>query len=371
MRLALQLALKGEGKVAPNPMVGAVIVRQGRVVGQGYHEYFGGTHAEINAINSVRNLEVLNGATIYLTLEPCSHFGKTPPCAEALVCCGFKRVVIASRDPNPLVSGSGARLLKRQGINVIEGVLEKEARELNRPFFKIHQTGSPYVIAKWAMSVDFKMAYPKGQGRWITGKKSRDYAKSIRGQCQAVLVGIGTVLADDPGLLSKRIEHRTKSGTGDYTLHAPTSTPVRVILDIQARLPLRSKLVRSIGKGPVWVIASAGAPKKRIVALERKGVRVFQAPGFKGRLDFRAVLRLLVKNGINKLMIEGGAEVLDSAFKVRAVDEVYCFIAPWVIGGGRTASAHKFMKQAGNMQPDKISVRCLHPDTMVHGYTRH
>jgi len=363
MHMALDLAIKGEWYVAPNPQVGAVVVKNNRIIGRGYHQYFGGPHAEINAINvvhtdgrrwrpeRVRNL--LKGATLYLTLEPCSHFGKTPPCAEAIVSSGIKQVVIATRDPNPLVRGKGVRLLKQHGINVIEGVLAKEARAINKPFFKAQEKGLPYVIAKWAMSQDAKMAYPKGKGRWITSKGSRDYAKNIRGQCQGVMVGINTVLKDNPRLLARV----------GYLMN-----PARIILDSKARLPLDSKLIKTIDQGPVWVMASASAPKSRIAGLEKKAVRVFRVPGRNGKLDFMSALRTLTRNGINKLMIEGGAEVLASAFYYKVVDEVYCFVAPKVIGGDKTISAKRFFRGAEEVQ-HCIPMKKLKSDILIHVYS--
>src|SRR3989339_208956 len=324
--------------VSPNPMVGAVIVRNNRIIGQGYHQYFGGPHAEINAINSVKNPEHIKGSTLYLTLEPCSHFGKTPPCAEAICYSGIKQVVMAVRDPNPLVRGRGVRLLKQHKINVIEGVLESKARAINKPFFKAQEKGLPYVIAKWAMSEDGKLVTKPGQPRGINS------------------------------------EHRAKSGTGDYTLGvytersecAPRSTLVRVILDSRARLPLNSKLVKTIGQGPVWVMVSSSAPEKKVRLLEQKGVRVFRVPSHKGHLDFMAVMRILVKSGINKLMIEGGPEVLASAFYYKVVDEVYCFIAPKALGNKNPGAGIFRVAQA--LQLDDITVKYLKPDALVHGY---
>jgi diaminohydroxyphosphoribosylaminopyrimidine deaminase/5-amino-6-(5-phosphoribosylamino)uracil reductase len=355
MRLALELAKKGAGRVEPNPLVGAVIVRNNRIIGQGYHGYFGGPHAEINAINSVKNPEHIKGSTLYLTLEPCSHFGKMPPCADAIVYSDIKQVVIAVRDPNPLVSGRGVRLLKRNRINVIEGVLEKEARAINKPFFKAHEKGVPYVIAKWAMSMDARMSMPKARGRWITSEKARIYAKSLRARCQAVLVGIGTALKDDPGLLAS-VKNK--------------NNPIRVVLDSKARLPLNSKLIKTLLQGPVWVMASVSAPQSRIAGLEKKGARVFRMPARQGRLDFRAVLRTLAQNGINKLMIEGGPEALKSAFDARSVDEVYCFIAPKLFGKRHALSADGFIGRAGRLLPEAITVKYLHPDTLVRGFIK-
>ena len=201
MRLALDLAQKGEGSVEPNPLVGAIIVRNNKIIGKGYHQHFGGPHAEINAINSVKNSGQLKDATLYITLEPCIHFGKTPPCVPAIVQVGIKKVVIASRDPNPLVNGKGIRLLKQHGISVTEGIMGDQAKNINRPFFKLHQKGLPYVVAKWAMSLDGKLATKTGDSKWITSEKSRNYARGIRAKMNGVMVGIGTVLNDNPRLL--------------------------------------------------------------------------------------------------------------------------------------------------------------------------
>ncbi|MEW6027248.1 MAG: bifunctional diaminohydroxyphosphoribosylaminopyrimidine deaminase/5-amino-6-(5-phosphoribosylamino)uracil reductase RibD [Planctomycetota bacterium] len=362
MSLAIKLALKGEGKVAPNPLVGAVIVRKNKIIGRGYHQYFGGPHSEINAINSVKNPEHLKGATLYLTLEPCSHFGKTPPCADAIAYSGISKVVIASRDPNPLVRGRGVRLLKQHGINVIGGVLAKEARAINKPFFKAHQKGIPYVIAKWAMSMDAKMAYPNGKPKWITSKESRDYAKVIRGRCQAVMVGIETALEDNPFLLPQMNSAETAIANADKR-----RKPIRIILDSKARLPSNSNLIRTIGKGDVYLMVSASAPRKRIVALEKKGVRVFRVAGRLGKLDFMAAMRTLAKSGIQKIMIEGGADVLKSAFDNKVVDEVYCFVAPKVIGCENTLSAIGFLKKAGPFEQG-ATVKDMGSDILLHGY---
>jgi len=265
--------------------------------------------------------------------------------------------VIAIRDPNPLVRGNGVRLLKQHKINVIEGVLESEARVINKPFFKTQEKGLPYVVAKWAMSEDGKLVTKPGASRWITSEKSRDYAKSIRGQCQGVMVGIGTALKDDPGLLPK---------VKGYKLEVISKMPVRIILDSRARLPLNSKLVKTIGQGPVWVMVSSSAPQKKVRLLEQKGVRVFSVPSHKGRLNFMAVLRTLVKNGISRLMIEGGPEVLASAFHNKVVDEVYCFIAPKTLGGKNLGAG--IFRVAKALQLDDITVKYLKPDALVHGY---
>lgn len=355
MKVALGLAVKGAGYVAPNPLVGAVIVRHNKIIGQGYHKYFGGPHAEINAINSVRNPGHINGSTLCLTLEPCSHFGKTPPCAPAIISCGIKNVVIAARDPNPLVSGRGIRALKQHDINIIEGVLKTEAQRINAPFFKAQQKGLPYVIAKWAMSQDGWLISRPGQPRWITSEKSRNYARGIRAQSQAIMVGIGTVLKDNPGLMADA---------------QGKDNPVRVILDSRARLPLHSRLITTIARGPVWIITADSASRKKTVCLERKGVLVLRVPRRDGRLNFRAALRMLVKSGIHKLMIEGGPEVLASAFYYKAVDEVFCFIAPRIIGDNSNKNKSRVFRPADALDLRGVTARYLKPDVLVHGFVK-
>lgn len=385
MRIALGLALKGEGRVAPNPLVGAVIVKNNRIIGKGYHKYFGGPHAEINAINSVytegrqrrpecvKNPDLLKGSTLYLTLEPCSHFGKTPPCAPAIVQTGIKKVIIASRDPNPLVNGKGVRFLKQHGISVTEGVLRKEAEAINKPFFKLHQKGLPYVVAKWAMSLDGKLATKTGESKWITSEKSRNYAKGIRAKMNGVMVGIGTVLKDNPRLLANT---KPQINTDEHR-----KNPIRIILDSQARLPLTSNLVRTLDKGDIYLMVSSLAPVKNVRLLEQKGVRVFRVPLRKEKLDFMTVLKILAKNGISKLMIEGGGEVLGSAFSARGgsafggdykvVDEIYAFIAPKIIGG-RTSKTpvegNGINKIKDALKLKDVSIKYLNPDILVHGF---
>jgi diaminohydroxyphosphoribosylaminopyrimidine deaminase/5-amino-6-(5-phosphoribosylamino)uracil reductase len=364
MRLALDLAQKGEGSVEPNPLVGAIIVRNNKIIGKGYHQHFGGPHAEINAINSVKNSGQLKDATLYITLEPCIHFGKTPPCVPAIVQVGIKKVVIASRDPNPLVNGKGIRLLKQHGISVTEGIMGDQAKNINRPFFKLHQKGLPYVVAKWAMSLDGKLATKTGDSKWITSEKSRNYARGIRAKMNGVMVGIGTVLNDNPRLLPNT---KPQINTDKHR-----KNPIRIILDSRARLSLTSNLVRTLNKGDVYLMVSSSAPAKNVRLLEHKGVRVLRLPSRKGQLDFMAILKILAKNGINKIMIEGGGEVLGSAFDEKVVDEVYAFIALKIIGG-RTSKTpvegNGIQKLNDALNLKNLSVKYLKPDILIHGYT--
>jgi len=366
IKLAIELAKKGEGFVEPNPLVGAVIVKNDRVIGQGYHQYFGGAHAEINAINSARP-EALKGSTMYVTLEPCSHFGKTPPCAQALLQIGFREIVVANIDPNPKVKGKGINILRKKGIKVITGILSEEAKSINKPFFKLQQTGLPYVVAKWAMTMDGKMATATGDSKWITSETSRNLAKDIRAGMNGVMVGIGTILKDNPFLLPSDIK-RIKHPFGEFP--EMVRPYARIILDSHARLPLNSNLIKTLAQSPVYIFTGTDAPKKKIEALQRKGVKVFSVPQKNGHLSLMAVLKTLAKNNIGKLMIEGGAETLGAAFDAKAVDEVYAFIAPKIIGGrdSRTISGKGVQAVAHALHLKNLRVQYLNPDILIHGY---
>jgi diaminohydroxyphosphoribosylaminopyrimidine deaminase/5-amino-6-(5-phosphoribosylamino)uracil reductase len=346
MRRALDLARRGEGRVEPNPVVGAVLVEGDRVVAEGWHDAFGGPHAELVALRiaalppsrsptlprshsptlSLSHSPTLplqfNRATLYTTLEPCAHFGKTPPCAPAIIKAGIRRVVVAARDPNPAVAGRGIRMLRRAGIEVVVGVCGREAEAQNAPFFKLHRTGLPWVIAKWAMSADGKIATREGDSRWITGREARAFARRLRARCQAVIVGIGTALADDPRLLPDLPPGPPPPVARPY---------LRVVLDSRARLPLRSRLVRSARETPVLIAVSALAPARRRRALEEAGCEICVIG--RRRPDLGRLLGAFGRRGFTHVLVEGGGEVLGSAFDDRLVDEVYAFIAPRVIGG--------------------------------------
>jgi len=334
MRRALDLARRGEGRVEPNPLVGAVLVRDGKIVSEGWHDVFGGPHAEVNALHRVaqglpsatRLPARLRRATLYVSLEPCAHFGKTPPCAPAVAEAGIRRVVIAARDPNPITAGRGVAELRRGGVEIIEGVLQAEAEAVNAPFFKLHRTGLPWVIAKWAMSADGKIATRRGPSKWITGPEARAHARRVRGRCQAVVIGIGTAIQDDPELLP-----------GHPSPPSPYPRPyARVVLDSLARLPLRTRLVRTAGMVPVTVAVSARAPARRCRALERAGCEVLVAGD--ARPDLERVLEAFGRRGFTHVMVEGGGAVLGSLFDARLADEVFAYIAPKLIGGAAAPS---------------------------------
>ncbi|MEO1495863.1 MAG: bifunctional diaminohydroxyphosphoribosylaminopyrimidine deaminase/5-amino-6-(5-phosphoribosylamino)uracil reductase RibD [Planctomycetota bacterium] len=309
MDRALALAKQGQGRVEPNPMVGCVVVRDGEVVGEGCHERFGGPHAEVNALANAG--EHARGATAVVTLEPCCHTGKTPPCAEALIAAGVSRVVIATLDPFPKVDGGGLSALDAAGIECIVGVREAEARRLLASYLKLTETGRPWVIAKWAMSLDGKIATHTGDSQWISGPESRALVHEVRGRMDAVIVGAGTLVADDPLLTARPVGPRT---------------PLRVVIAGDRPLPLDRKLWKTPDGGPVLVAIGEGYPIDEAAALESCGVEVMQAEA--GNL-----LDELGRRRLTNVLVEGGGKLLGRLFDERLVDEALAFIAPKIIGG--------------------------------------
>ena len=316
MRIALDLAEKGRGCVEPNPLVGAVIVNSGEIVGQGYHEYFGGPHAEANAIAVAGDR--CKGATLYVTLEPCTHFGKTPPCVDAVKSSGIKRVVVATADPNPINNGKGIRLLREAGIGVIEKVLDEQAGKLNAPFFKLITTKTPYIIAKWAMTLDGKIATRTGDSRWISSEESRQYVHKKRAMVDAIVVGTKTVLRDNP-LLTCRIEGGRN--------------PKRVVVDARAELPLCSRLVQTAKDADVFVATTSAASAERIRKLETFGCKMIELKGGPGGVDMLSLIQTLGMMNLTNVLIEGGGTLLGTFFDKKLVDRVMVFVAPHIVGG--------------------------------------
>lgn len=319
MRMALDLARKGQGHVDPNPMVGAVIVRDGRVLASGWHHVYGSLHAERDALSACT--EPTQGATMYVTLEPCCHFGKQPPCTNAIMEAGISRVVIAMTDPNPLVAGKGAGILRSHGIEVQTGLLEKEARYLNRVFVKYITTRRPWVVLKSAVTLDGRIAAASGDSKWVSCEESRHLAHELRGRYAGIMAGIGTVLADDP-MLNCRLDGMRQ--------------PVRIIADSRASLPLGSALVRSVGSCRTVVAHIADAPQERIAALRSHGVETLECASSCGRVDVADLLDRLGAMGLSSVLVEGGGELNWSLISADCVDEYYVFVAPKIVGG-RTA----------------------------------
>ena len=318
MRRAMELAERGVGFTNPNPMVGAVIVKGGKVIGEGWHERCGEWHAERNAF---KNCTVpAEGATMYVTLEPCCHYGKTPPCTEAIIEHGIARVVVGMEDPNPLVAGKGIALLREAGIEVVCGVEEEALREQNRVFLKYISTKLPWVAMKTAMTLDGKIATRTGDSKWITGAEARAYVHELRHRFMAILVGIGTAVADDP-LLNCRIEGRG------------VRQPIRVVVDSNARLALDSQLVKTAGEYRTIVAHTRFAPEESVKALREAGVEMLLCKEKEGLVDVRNLLELLGQSGIDSILLEGGGSLNYTFLSEGLADELYAFIAPKIVGG--------------------------------------
>jgi len=321
MTLALQLARRGLGWTSPNPTVGAVIVKDGRVIGRGYHRRVGLPHAEIEALR--RAGPGARGSTLYVTLEPCNHTGRTLPCCDAVLAAGVSRVVVAARDPNPVTDGRGIQRLRRAGVRVDVGVLAREAVRLNEPFWSAMRTGLPQVIAKVGQSLDGKIATASGESRWITSPDARRLAHAWRSRVDAVLVGVNTILQDDPRLSVRGLRHRP-------------DRPIKVVVDSRLRTPRQARCLSPKTAAPM-VIATTVRSGQAAAALRQRGVRVWTFPGKAGRVPLRRLCRELVRHGAHSVLIEGGAEVLASALAERLVNRVVFFVAPLLIGG-RTAA---------------------------------
>ena len=322
MRLALRLARRGAGATSPNPMVGAVVVRGNRIVGRGYHRQAGEPHAEVLALRSAG--EKARGATLYVTLEPCNHFGKTPPCTEAVLKAGIRKVVVGMKDPNPLVSGRGIRRLRRAGIQVEVGEFGEACRELNAAFCKYITSRRPFVILKGALTLDGKIATPSGDSRWITGPESRQEVHRLRQAVDAVMVGIGTVLKDDP-LLNVRLS-RTR----------PKHQPLRIVVDSRLRVPLNSRLVQTACRYPTLIATTRAASPSKIRRLEKVNVEVWALPkNSRGKVNLKILMKRLGDRDILSVLLEGGAQINASALRARLVDRFLFFFAPKIVGGVR------------------------------------
>lgn len=353
MAIALSLAKKGAGRTSPNPAVGAVLVKNGRIIAADYHKEAGAPHAEALVIKKAgKNAD---GATLYCTLEACAHYGKTPPCADAVIRSGIKRAVFAMKDPNPLNNGKGIGKLKKAGIRTECGLLAEEAASLNKPFIKFMKKQMPYVTIKIAESLDGKTADSSGNSKWITSEKSRRSIHRLRAQNDAVMVGINTLLKDDPLLTNRYCRPLNRQ-------------PIRVILDAGLKTPITSRILKR-GGGTVLIAASKGAPAGREALLEKKGARVVRLPAKNGRLNLDALLRYLKSLGVMSVLCEGGGELVSSLIRGGLADEAYFFIAPKVIGGaqaptscGGPASDIKYAVYMKNARAEMIG-----PDILVRG----
>jgi diaminohydroxyphosphoribosylaminopyrimidine deaminase/5-amino-6-(5-phosphoribosylamino)uracil reductase len=356
MQEAIALAERGRGHTAPNPMVGCVLVKDGRTIGRGYHHRYGDLHAERDALAACT--EDPAGATMYVTLEPCCHHGKQPPCTDAILAAGIARVVVGATDPNPLVGGRGIALLRAGGVAVEAGLLEAEVREQNRIFLKYITEKRPWVSLKVAMTLDGKIATADGDARWVTSEPARRFVHELRGQRSSICVGAGTVRLDDP-MLDCRVE--------GY------SNPVRILPDSAASLPPESRIARSAGAIRTIVAHTDAAPAGRLERLRACGVELLPCAARDGRVDLPDLLSRLGALGIDSILLEGG-EALNGSFVAQGlVDEYYIFIAPKILGGQdakTSVGGPGFAKMADALALDIRSVERIGPDLLVHAYPK-
>ena len=331
MRMAIRLARKGIGKTSPNPMVGAVIVKEGKVIGQGYHKKCGDNHAEINAINSVKG--GIRGSTFYITLEPCSHYGRTPPCVDTLIKKGLRRVVVGTLDPNPEVNGKGIKILRSKGIKVDVGILDTECRKLNECYFKYIKTGIPYITVKYAQTLDGRIATKTGDSQWISSEASRKYVHNLRAINDCIMVGAGTIAADNPQLTVR---------------HVKGKNPLRIIVDSKLRIPIKSSVLKDKDSHLTIVATTSKAPATKITAIKKLGVEVLVVKKEKnGKVSLSSLLKELGKKEIMSVLVEGGSEVVTSLLKVNLVDKMIIPISPRIIGKG--------LEAIGDLNINKIS----------------
>lgn len=355
MRRAIELAKKGSGHVNPNPLVGAVIVKDGEIIGEGYHECYGQLHAERNAIaDAKRRGNSIEGSTIYVTLEPCCHYGKTPPCTEAVIEEKIARVVVGSDDPNPKVAGRGFDILKEHGVQVETHVLKEECDAINSVFFHYIQTKLPYVAMKYAMTMDGKIACYTGDSKWITGEAARGHVHMLRNHYKGIMTGIGTVLADDP-----MFNCRMPGGRD----------PVRIVCDSHLRIPLESKLVQTALKQPLILACLEGTDEKKIQRLTEKGVEVLTfAPNKEGRLPLSELMTELGKRNVDGILLEGGGTLNESMLQEGLIHRVYCYVAPKIFGGALAKSpiegeGKAFAREAWKFH--QIGVRTFGEDILI------
>ncbi|UCD29893.1 MAG: bifunctional diaminohydroxyphosphoribosylaminopyrimidine deaminase/5-amino-6-(5-phosphoribosylamino)uracil reductase RibD [Planctomycetota bacterium] len=323
MKRALTLAARGRGHVEPNPMVGCLIVRGKKIIGRGYHRKFGGPHAEINALRAAGARA--RGATVYVTLEPCCHHGKTPPCTDALIAAGVKRVVASMPDPFAEVRNKGLRQLRSAGIEVAIGCCKTEAATLNGPYLKLQNTLLPWVILNWAQSLDGKIATRKGDSKWISSPESRKYAHRIRGRVDAVIVGVGTVIADDPML--------------NCRLSRPRRVAARIVIDPELRTPISAKVVQSADKIPSIIATDRRLiASRKIAGYQRAGIEIIGLPYTRAGLALRQLLKKIGRRGMTNIMVEGGGKTLGSFFDAGLADEAIIFVSRRLIGGNLASS---------------------------------
>lgn len=360
MKRAIELSKMGIGYTYPNPLVGAVIVKDNRIIGEGYHAHYGGPHAEINALKNAK--EDVKGSTMYVTLEPCSHYGKTPPCANAIVESGIEKVIVGMKDPNNLVSGRGIEILKKSGIEVITGVLEEEIKKLNEIFIKYITTRLPFCIMKTAMTLDGKIATVTGDSKWISNELSREYVHEIRHRVSGVMVGIGTVLEDDPSLTTRLKDRKGRDSA-------------RIIVDTKARIPLEAKVLNlGFDTNVKTIIATTKlAEEEKLKALRNMGVEIIVTPQKDNKVDLTYLMKRLGDMDIDSVLLEGGAALNYSALNEGIVDKIISFISPKIIGGDKAKSpvggiGKGYIDEAIKLEDIKVSQ--LKEDIVIEGYIK-
>lgn len=355
MTIALELAEKGRGYTSPNPMVGAVIVKNGQIVGQGWHQAAGGAHAEVNAIADAGGRT--SGAAMYVTLEPCNHQGRTPPCTEAILAAGINRVVCAMADPNPDVAGGGAAYLAENGVNVEIGTCGERAKRLNECFIKYTATHRPFVVLKCAATLDGKIAAKSGDSKWVTGEAARKHVHQLRHWLDAILVGIGTVQADDPSLTV-----RLADGSG--------RDPIRVILDTRLSIPEDARVLQQTSSAETIIAAGKHADPEKAARLRQAGTRVLQLPAGDNGVDIAALMETLGGMGITGVLVEGGSRVSGAFLSARLVDKICFFYAPKILGGDGvpicSGPGPRFMSEA--MAVADIRISHFDRDFLLEGY---
>jgi diaminohydroxyphosphoribosylaminopyrimidine deaminase / 5-amino-6-(5-phosphoribosylamino)uracil reductase len=357
MKAALGLARKGLGKTSPNPAVGAVIVRKDQVVAAGFHRKAGAPHAEVEALSQLRG-NARQGDTLYVTLEPCNHFGRTPPCTQAILEKGVRKVVVGMRDPNPHVTGGGCDYLSGHGVEVVTGVLEEECRRLNECFVTYVSKGRPFVIAKTAMTLDGWTATSTGHSRWVTSERSRQWVHRLRSRVDGIMVGVGTVVADDP-LLNARL----RRGRG--------RDPVRIIVDTHLRIPVNARVLAPAGGSETLIAVSDEVGSRRLKRLDGKGITFLMCPEKEGKIDLRALMDMLGKRSIASVLLEGGATLMGAMIRERLVDKFCIFKAPKILGGsdGRPMALGKGPSRMDQSIVLKdIRIRRFGEDLLITGY---
>jgi diaminohydroxyphosphoribosylaminopyrimidine deaminase/5-amino-6-(5-phosphoribosylamino)uracil reductase len=313
MQRAVMLAKRATGRTSPNPLVGCVIVKNGKLIAEGWHKVCAGDHAEVDALKKAG--VKTKGATMYVTLEPCAHWGRTPPCVDAVLAAGIKKIVVAMKDPNPLTNGKSIRKMRSRGLEVVTGVGASEARDMNLAFIKYISKKMPYVVAKLAQTMDGKAGICRGQVPWITSSATRARAREKRKEFDAIVVGVNTVMADDPGL------------------NAPGKAIVKVVVDARLRMPLKAKLLKEAKPGQIIIATTRKASRAKIAAFEKRGAIVMACPDRAGHVDLKALFKELAKNGLSRILIEGGPTLVDAAFKAGLVDRLHVYIAPRLMSG--------------------------------------